>query len=176
MKRGTFWCILVVGGKKWGKVGKTVDNFSKAKMFIGEYHHSIDEKGRLALPTKFRKELAQGIVVTRGLDHCLFVYTQAMWEKMAGRIGNLPMNQKNNRAFARLMLAGAMDSKIDGQGRVVLPDYLRTFGGLTKNVVVAGVQDRLEIWDEAEWARYTKDAEQHSEEIAEAIELFQNEV
>lgn len=144
-------------------------------MFIGEYHHNIDEKGRLALPTKFRKELAQGVVVTRGLDHCLFVYTQEMWEKVAGRIGNLPMNQKNNRAFARLMLAGAMDSKIDGQGRVVLPDYLRTFGGLTKNVVIAGVQDRLEIWDESEWNRYTKDAEQHSEEIAEAIELFQNE-
>jgi len=144
-------------------------------MFIGEYHHNIDEKGRLALPTKFRKDLAKGIVVTRGLDHCLFVYTQEMWEKMAGRIANLPMNQKNNRAFARLMMAGAMDSKIDGQGRVVLPDYLRTFGGLTKNVVVAGVQDRLEIWDEIAWARYTKDAEQHSEEIAEVVELFQNE-
>lgn len=144
-------------------------------MFIGEYHHTIDEKGRLALPTKFRKDLSEGVVVTRGLDHCLFVYTQKMWDKMAQRLANLPMNQKNNRAFTRLMLAGAMDSKIDGQGRVILPDYLRSFAQLGKNVVVAGVQDRLEIWDESEWERYTKDAEQHSEEIAEAIELFQNE-
>lgn len=145
-------------------------------MLIGEYHHSVDEKGRLALPTKFRKDLSAGVVVTRGLDHCLFVYTKQTWDKVAGRLANLPMNQKNNRAFARLMLAGAMDAQIDGQGRVVLPDYLRTFAGLSKNVVVAGVHDRLEIWDEAEWEKYTKDAEQHSEEIAEQIELFQNEI
>jgi len=143
-------------------------------MLIGEYHHAIDEKGRLALPTKFRKELGGGVVVTRGLDHCLFVYAKSAWQKVANRLANLPMNQKNNRAFSRLMLAGAMDSTIDGQGRVILPDYLRTFAGLSKAVVVAGIHDRLEIWDESEWARYTKDAEQHSEEIAEQIELFQN--
>ncbi len=145
-------------------------------MLIGEYHHSIDEKGRLALPTKFRKDLSEGVVITRGLDHCLFVYPKQTWDKVAGRLANLPMNQKNNRAFARLMLAGAMDAVIDGQGRVVVPDYLRTFAGLGKEAVVAGVHDRLEIWDEDEWNRYTKDAEQHSEEIAEEIELFQNEM
>jgi len=144
-------------------------------MLIGEYRHSIDEKGRLALPSKFRKVLSEGVVVTRGVDRCLSLYPRETWKKLASKVSNLPMNQKNNRAFARLMLAGAMDSNVDGQGRVVLPDYLRGYANLIKNVVIAGVHDRLEIWDQTEWERYTKDAELHSEDIAETVEFFQNE-
>lgn len=168
-----------LGGKRWGKVEGIVDKLNiqrnqRTHMLIGEYRHSIDEKGRLALPAKFRKVLSKGVVVTRGVDRCLSLYPQETWEKLSSKISNLPMNQKNNRAFARLMLAGAMDSNVDGQGRVVLPDYLRSYANLAKNVVIAGVHDRLEIWDQAEWEKYTKDTELHSEDIAETVEFFQN--
>ena len=88
-------------------------------MFIGEYQHALDEKGRIAIPVKFRRELEQGVVVTRGLDHCLTIYTASEWEKLATRLANLPMSSANTRAFARLMLAGAMDVTVDAQGRVV---------------------------------------------------------
>jgi MraZ protein len=141
-------------------------------MLIGEYRHTIDGKGRLALPTKFRNVLSQGIVVTRGVDRCLFVYPKETWKTLAARMAGLPMNQKNTRAFARLMLAGAMDIPLDSQGRVMLPDYLRSYARLGKNVVIAGVYDRLEIWDERLWQAYTKRAERQSENIAEAIGSF----
>lgn len=141
-------------------------------MLIGEYRHSVDGKGRLAIPVKFRTGLSKGLVVTRGVDRCLFVYPAETWKKLAGRLSSLPMNQKNTRAFLRLMLAGAMDAALDAQGRVMLPDYLRAYAGLGKNVVIAGVYDRLEIWDETGWRRYTKDAEQHSQDIAEAVGSF----
>lgn len=141
-------------------------------MLIGEYRYTVDGKGRLALPTKFRNALSHGVVVTRGVDRCLFVYPKDAWEKLASRMAGLPMNQKNTRAFTRLMLAGAMDAPIDGQGRMMLPDYLRAYAGLGQRVVVAGVYDRLEIWDETAWERYTKNAEKHSEDIAEAVGSF----
>jgi len=138
-------------------------------MFIGEYHHSIDDKGRLALPSKFKKDLSRGAVVTRGLDNCLFVYTKAEWQKLAQKLANLPISQANTRAFARLMLAGAMDLSPDGQGRIVVPEYLRTYAGLKKNVVVAGLYSRLELWDETEWERYKASTEKTSGDIAEKL-------
>ncbi len=170
----------------WGKVGLSVDNdprvplpqrftapfMNASSMLIGEYHYSVDDKGRLSLPTKFRNVLSQGVVVTRGVDRCLFVYPKATWEQFAARMATLPMNQKNTRAFARLMLAGAMDASPDRQGRVILPDYLRAYAGVKKNVVVAGVYDRLEVWDSALWQSYTKNAEKHSVDIAEDIGSF----
>src|SRR3990167_4082354 len=104
-------------------------------MFIGEYHHAIDEKGRLAIPMKFRKQLKAGAVVTRGLDNCLFVYTMEEWKKLAEKISNLPFSQANSRAFSRLMLAGAMDVELDKQGRVIVPEYLREYAKLGKEVV-----------------------------------------
>lgn len=143
-------------------------------MLIGEYRHTVDGKGRVALPTKFRKALSKGVIVTRGVDRCLFIYSLETWEKISSRVASLPMNQKNNRAFARLMLAGAMDARLDKQGRVVLPDYLRSYGHIGKNVVIAGMHDRLEVWDEKEWQAYTESAERQSEEIAETIEFFSN--
>lgn len=138
-------------------------------MFIGEYQHSIDEKGRLAVPIKFRAELAKGAVVTRGLDNCLFLYTQKDWEQLADKLAKLPISKANTRAFARLMLAGAMDCEIDKQGRVMLPDYLRKYAGVRKNVVVAGLYNRLEIWDAAAWEKYKVGTEKRGGDIAEAL-------
>jgi MraZ protein len=138
-------------------------------MFIGEYRHAIDEKGRLAIPVKFRGDLESGAIVTRGLDDCLYVYTAAEWQKLADKLASLPMSQSNSRAFARLMLAGAMDVAVDKQGRIILPDYLRQFAGLKKTAVVAGLYNHLEIWDEASWGAYKKKTEKDSGEIAERL-------
>jgi MraZ protein len=138
-------------------------------MFIGEYQHALDEKGRLAIPVKFRRDLEKGAVVTRGLDHCLTVYTSQEWEKLATRLANLPMSSANTRAFARLMLAGAMDVSIDAQGRVVLPDYLREYAGLGKKVVLAGLYNRLEVWDSVKWEEFKSRSEVNSSDIAEHL-------
>lgn len=139
-------------------------------MFIGEYQHSIDEKGRLAIPVKFRDILAQGAVVTRGLgDNCLFLYTNVEWGKVADRIANLPTGKANSRAASRLMLGGAMDVKLDKQGRIILPEYLKKYADLKKKVVIAGLYDRMEIWDQETWEQYKKNAEKESKDIAEAL-------
>jgi MraZ protein len=138
-------------------------------MFIGEYQHNIDDKGRLAVPVKFRDDLAKGAVVTRGLDNCLFLYTQEEWEKLATKLASLSIAQANSRAFSRLMLSGAMDVKIDKQGRVVLPDYLRKYAAINKKVVVAGLYNRLEIWDDKIWDQYKTNTEKDSNNIAEEL-------
>lgn len=138
-------------------------------MFIGEYHHSIDQKGRLAIPVKFRSAFGDGAVVTRGLDQCLFLYTKEEWAKLAKRLADLPIAKANTRAFARLMLAGAMDMELDKQGRVILPDYLRHYAELVKKTVIAGLYNRLEIWQEQNWKAYNKNAEKTSGDIAEAL-------
>lgn len=139
-------------------------------MFIGEYQLSVDEKGRLSIPVKYRVSLSRGAVVTRGLDSSLFLYTGSEWEKLARKLAALPLSRANTRAFSRLMLAGAMDVELDRQGRVILPDYLRDFAGIRKKVVVAGLYDRLEIWDEARWEKYKKETEKDSGKIAEELE------
>jgi len=138
-------------------------------MFIGEYSHNIDEKGRLAIPVKFRTDLLKGAVVTKGLDNCLFLYTMDAWQERAEKWSKLPVNQKNSRAFARHMLAGAMDVSTDKQGRIMLPEYLRKYAGISKNVVVAGLYDRIELWDSETWKKYKEDTEKDSEDIAETL-------
>ena len=138
-------------------------------MFIGEFQHLIDDKGRLAIPAKFRRKLAKGAVVTRGLDNCLFVYPADEWKVLAGKLAALPLSQANSRAFARLMLAGAMDVKLDKQGRVVVPEYLRGFAKLRKETVVTGLFNRLEVWDKTVWEKYKAKAEKNSSEIAERL-------
>jgi MraZ protein len=135
-------------------------------MFIGEYNHTIDEKGRLAIPVKFRADFKTGAVVTRGLDNCLFLFTKKSWNELAEKLSKLPISQSKSRAFARLMLAGAMDVKLDTQGRIILPEYLRTYSKLNKKTIVAGVYNRLEIWDENLWNTYKLDVENKSIEIA----------
>lgn len=138
-------------------------------MFIGEYSHSIDPKKRLAVPSKFRGELKNKIVVTRGLDKCLFIYPMKVWAELAGKLGALPVGESNTRSFIRLMLAGAIDVEVDKQGRILLPDYLKEYADLDRNVVIAGVYNRLEIWDDQKWSEYKKNAEKNTDEIAEQL-------
>jgi MraZ protein len=138
-------------------------------MFIGEYSHNLDEKNRLAIPAKFRDVLKKGAVVTKGLDHCLFLYTKDSWKELALKLAKLPVSQSNTRAFSRLMLAGAMDVELDKQGRIILPDYLKKYAVLKKRTIIAGLMNRLEIWDEAEWEKYKAATEKSSEEISEAL-------
>lgn len=138
-------------------------------MFIGEYSHSIDSKKRLAVPFKFRNELKNKIVVTRGLDKCLFIYPMKAWGELANKLGTLPVGESGTRSFTRLMLAGAVDAEVDKQGRILIPDYLKEYAGLKKNVVVAGLYNRLEIWDEKKWNEYKNKAEKNSDEIAEQL-------
>lgn len=138
-------------------------------MFIGEYQHSIDSKGRLAVPTKFRVRLSKGAVVTRGLDQSLFLYPMPEWQQLAERLSKLSIAQANTRAFARLMLAGAMDVQVDRQGRIILPEYLRTYAKIGKQVILAGLYNRIEIWDKAAWQRYTSATEKKSGDIAEQL-------
>ena len=138
-------------------------------MFIGEYNHNLDEKNRLAIPAKFRAVLAKGAVVTRGLDSCLFLYSKTAWQELADKLAKLPISQSNTRAFSRLMLAGAMDVVLDKQGRIILPDYLKQYASLKKKVVITGLMNRLEIWDEETWEKYKANTEKNSGDIAEAL-------
>ena len=138
-------------------------------MFIGEYTHNLDAKGRLAVPAKFRAKLKEGAVVTKGLDNCLFLYPRAEWEEIASKLAKLPTSQAKARAYSRLMLAGAMEVEFDNQGRVTLPEYLRKYAGLNKKSIIAGLFDRLEIWDEETWEKYKQGTEAGSTEIAEAL-------
>lgn len=138
-------------------------------MFIGEFQHTLDDKGRLAIPVKFRIDLAAGAVVTRGLDRSLFLYPKAEWQKLAEKIAALPLGQADTRAFARLMLAGAMNVEVDKSGRVTIPEYLREYASLSKDVVVTGLYDRLEIWDKEAWKIYSIKTEGESNDIAERL-------
>jgi len=141
-------------------------------MFIGEYNHNLDDKGRLAIPVKFRALLKKGAVVTKGLDNCLFLYSAEEFKKRAVKLAALPMSQARARAFSRHLLAGAMDLDFDNQGRITLPEYLRRFSGLVgskKKVVVAGLYDHLEIWEASAWDKYKKEAEKNSNTIAEEL-------
>jgi len=141
----------------------------KSGMFIGEYRHSVDSKKRLAVPSRFRSDFKNKVVITRGLDKCLFVYPVKVWEELAGKLGTLPVGESSTRSFIRLTLAGATDSEIDKQGRILIPDFLRTYASLAKNVVITGVYNRLEIWDERKWKEYKKKAEKNTDEIAEQL-------
>ncbi|MEI7452107.1 MAG: division/cell wall cluster transcriptional repressor MraZ [Candidatus Falkowbacteria bacterium] len=138
-------------------------------MFIGEYSHNLDEKGRLAIPAKFRSILKKGAVVTKGLDNCLFLYTKEQWDKLAQKFGALPISQTKSRAFARHILAGAMEVDFDNQGRITLPEYLRRFSTLKKKIIIAGLFNHLEIWDEEEWNKYKAITEANSNQIAEEL-------
>ena len=138
-------------------------------VFIGEYTHVLDSKGRLAIPVKFKKLLTKGAVVTKGLDGCLFLYTESEWAKLVAKLNQMPISQGNARAFARLMLAGAMPVTLDAQNRINLPNYLIAFAGLKTTAVLAGLMNRLEIWNTKKWETYKKKTEPESEKIAEQL-------
>lgn len=138
-------------------------------MLLGEYKHNLDSKGRIAIPAKFREKMPAGAIITRGLDNCLFVFAQKEWDVLAQKLVGLPLVQANSRAFVRLMLAGAVDVQFDNQGRILIPDYLRKYADLKKQVVVTGLLNRIEIWDEKNWETYKQKTEAASEEIAEKL-------
>ena len=138
-------------------------------MFLGEYRHNLDGKGRIAIPAKFRDKLTAGAIITRGLDQCLFVFTTAEWEALAQKLMALPLAQANSRAFVRLMMAGAANVEADAQGRILVPDYLRNYAHLKKEAVLTGLYNRIEIWDSETWERYKQRTEGASDEIAEKL-------
>ncbi len=136
-------------------------------MFIGEYKHTIDPKNRMTIPSKFQGQLSEGAIITRGLDNCLFLFTNEEWKRVADQIKQQSFTTANARAFSRLMLAGAMDVKLDNQGRILIPGYLSDYGKLGSKVVVAGLYDRLEIWNEDAWEKYKKNTEANANDISE---------
>ncbi len=138
-------------------------------MLIGEFKHSIDDKKRISLPMKFRKIIGKKLIVTRGLDNCLFLYPVKEWEKISEKLGSLGMGQSDTRGFNRFMLAGANEINIDSVGRILIPDHLKSFAGIKSKVIFAGVYNRIEIWDEKTWENYKnkvlKDADQMAQKL-----------
>ncbi len=139
-------------------------------MFLGEFSHNLDEKGRLTIPAKFRDELATGLVITRGIDRCLSVYPRQVWESLAERIAQLPLSQRHARNFNRHMFSGAADFIPDRQGRVLIPQGLRNYAGLDSEAVVIGLYDRLEIWKPENWSTIRDEVEEDPESIAEQLQ------
>lgn len=138
-------------------------------MLIGEYLYSIDQKKRISVPSKFRRELGKGAVVTKGIEKCLVVYPLKEWAKLAKKLENLPTSQTDARGFVRIMLSGAVDVALDKLGRILIPDYLKEYALLKKNVAILGLSNRIEIWDENRWQDFRKRTETAVGDIAERL-------
>lgn len=138
-------------------------------MLIGEYTHSLDPKKRLSLPVKFRRELGKKVVVTKGLDNCLFIYPLKEWQRITQKMSELPLGQADTRGFNRFFLSGAVEADIDSVGRILVPDFLKEFAKLEAKVVLAGVHDRVEIWDEERWTQYKGRIEKQADALAEKL-------
>ena len=138
-------------------------------MLIGEYTHSIDDKNRISLPAKFRSELGKKIVVTPGLDQCLFIFTQKEWKKINDKLAGSSLLQADNRSFNRFMFAGAVEAEVDSIGRILIPDFLRDRANLKNRVVFIGVSSRVEIWNEKTWIEYKKVVEKQADTLAEKL-------
>ncbi|MDE1919545.1 MAG: division/cell wall cluster transcriptional repressor MraZ [Patescibacteria group bacterium] len=139
-------------------------------MFLGEYLHIFDSKNRISIPSKFRKDLGRIVVVTRGLDHCLYVYSRKEWEKQARVYAAEVNGSAARRGLARLFLAGSSEAEVDGSGRVLIPDHLKSFASIKEKAVVAGVADRVEIWEEGAWKKYTTEIERNANAFAEKVD------
>lgn len=139
---------------------------------MGEYQHTIDEKGRMIIPAKFRDELGEHFVITRGLDNCLFVYPQSEWKLIEQKLKTLPFTRSDARAFTRFFFSGAIECELDKQGRVNIAANLRQYAELQKDCVVIGVSNRVEIWSKEKWEEYFSDSEASFNEIAEKIVDF----
>jgi len=138
-------------------------------VFLGEYQHNVDEKGRVVMPSKFRDGLEKGLVVTKGQEHCLYVFPLDRWEEEVAKVRRLPRTSGPNRNYARAFFGGAADQQMDKQGRVQVPQALRAYAHLDKDVVVVGVADRVEIWDATEWAALSDKADEFYADIQEAL-------
>ncbi len=138
-------------------------------MLIGEYTHTLDDKNRLSLPMKFRKEMGKRVVLAPGLDTCLSIFTEKEWEKISSKLSESSMLQTDNRSFARFMFGQAVDSEVDASGRILIPEHLRERSKLGSKVVVIGVQNRAEIWNEGVWNRYKRGVDSQADALAEKL-------
>ncbi len=138
-------------------------------MLIGEHKHTLDPKKRLSLPSKFRKELGSTVVITKGLDTCLFVYSAKEWKNFTAKLSDLSLGQGDTRAFSRYFLGGAVETPVDSAGRILIPDFLKDGAGLQTKVVVVGLGTRVELWDEDRWNNYQSDFQQKADLVAEKL-------
>lgn len=138
-------------------------------MLYGEFRHTLDDKGRVSLPAKFRGELGDHVVVTKGLEHCIFVHTKRAFEDLVAQLNALPLGRKDAREFSRILLASSNDADVDSHGRILLPANLRQYAGLERDTVWIGVSTRAEIWDPAAYEAFTKRAESDYEATAEKL-------
>ena len=138
-------------------------------MLIGEYLHTIDQKNRLSVPSKFRERLGKRVVLTRGLDRCLFLYALPDWQEIADRLSKLPVGKAENRSFIRAIIAGATDVEIDGLGRILVPDYLKVYSSLKESAMIIGVYSRIEIWSPEIWSNYRESALENVDAVAEKL-------
>lgn len=149
---------MVDSGEKWGIF-----------MFMGEYHHTIDEKGRMIIPSKFREALGEKFIITRGIENCLFVYPMQAWEKITNKLESLPFTKKDARQFVRFFLSGATTAEFDKQGRVNITSPLISYAKLEKECIIIGAGDRLEIWSEKDWNEFFESASNNMSDIAENL-------
>ncbi len=138
-------------------------------MFIGEYQHTIDDKGRVIMPSKFREDLGSNFIMTKGLDNCLFVYSIEEWQMLEEKLRSLPLTNRDARAFVRFFFAGATECVLDRQGRVLIPGNLREHAKLIKDAIIIGVAARIEIWSKEEWTAYNEDDSLSYDSIAEKM-------
>ncbi len=138
-------------------------------MFLGEYLHTFDSKNRISLPSRFRKDLGRVVVITRGLDRCLYIYARKAWEKEAAKYAAQTSGNAASRGLARLFLAGSSEAEVDKAGRILIPDHLRAFAGISVKAVIAGVADRVEVWEEDAWRKYTEAIERDADAFAEKL-------
>lgn len=143
--------------------------FTVNEMLIGEYTHTLDEKNRLSLPVKFRRELGKNVVVTHGLDECLFLFSEEEWKKFSDKLSELSLVQGDKRKFSRFMLGGATEAEVDSAGRILIPDFLKDFAGLKEKIVLAGLHSRVEIWNEKKWKLYKEKVEKDIDVLAEKL-------
>ncbi|QEK11944.1 division/cell wall cluster transcriptional repressor MraZ [Crassaminicella thermophila] len=138
-------------------------------MFIGEYFHTIDTKGRVIIPSKFREELGEKFIITKGLDNCLFVYPQEEWKNLENKLKQLPLTSRDARAFVRFFFSGATECELDKQGRITIPPNLRNHAKVDKEIVTIGVSTRVEIWSKQQWELYNETADLSYDDIAEKM-------
>ncbi len=138
-------------------------------MFIGEYHHTIDEKGRIIIPSKFRESLGKEFIITRGIENCLFIYSLQNWADITNKLSSLPFTKKDARVFNRFFMSGATSVELDKQGRVNISKPLIDYAGLDKNCVVIGTGDRLEVWSEDSWNSFFDSTKDSMSDIAENL-------
>lgn len=141
-------------------------------MFYGEYQHSVDAKGRVIIPSKFRDGLGERFIITKGLENCLFAYSSEEWTNLEVKIKALPFTDKDVRAFVRFFFAGATECEVDKQGRILVPQNLREYAGLDKDVYILGVSNRVEVWDKNKWENYFEDENMSTDKIAEKMSML----